>query len=357
MKKLFTILFSFMFVLVCLTGCTPKSNDLKSIDTVQNVILLIGDGMGDSHIENAKQYFDIDKFDFEDDFKGRVKTECLDGITDSAAAATALATGNKAHKKEVGMSDGTKFENIMEMAAKSGKKTGVITTDKLYGATPACFSSHSSDRNNKEEIIDGQLEDGLDLMIGLSSSTYKARKDEFIEKGYVYSTDYKDIENLTEEQKYLGLFSNMRSKYNEDEKQSHLEEIISSSLEFLDNENGFFLMIENAYIDKCSHDNDYYGMVCEVREFADMINEVYKFASGRKDTLVMITADHETGGLQTAKFKEELTDQLFSKTSHTGVNVNFYANLKLNDTNIIDNTDIFKYFKLVLENKKNALQM
>ena len=113
-------------------------------------------------------------------------------------------------------------------------------------------------------------------------------------------------------------------------------------------------MIENAYIDKCSHDNDYYGAVCEVREFADMINTVYSFVGDRDDTLIMVTADHETGGLRTGNTKEELNKKMFSTTGHTGVDVNFYANKKLNLSQKIDNTDIFKYSKMIVDNKKQA---
>ena len=331
-------------------GCstTPEPN----IDRVKNVILLIGDGMGDRHVENGKQYFGIDKFDFEDDYAGSVITTSLSGTTDSAAAATALATGNKAKNGEVGQSDGTTVKNIMEIARDNGKKTGIITTDSLYGATPACFSSHTSSRSKNQEIIDDQLTSGIDLMIGKSSSTYKARKDEFEANGYVYSTDYHEIENLKEGQKYIGLLGGLRSKYNSEiSDQADIEGMIGLALEFLDNENGFCLMIENAYIDKCSHGNDYYGMVCEVREFADMINEVYKFASGRDDTLIMVTADHETGGLRIAEPNEELSDELFSSTGHTGVNVNFYSNIKVSNENMIDNTDIFEFSKRAVENK------
>ena len=347
--KFLPILLSFLFIFVLFAGCGKQVNINEIDSSVKNVILFIGDGMGDAHIQNAKKYFDIDSFDFEKDYRGKVKTWSLSGTTDSAAAATALATGNKALNGEVGQAYHMFCKNIMEMSINEGKKTGIITTDELSGATPACFSSHTYSRKNTDDIIDDQIESDIDLLIGSSSSKYNENQFRFEEQGYIYSSNYNDIKSLQDNQKYIGVYDGLRSKYNENfENQTDIEAIIKYSLDFLDNENGFCLMIENAYIDKCSHSNDFYGMACEVREFADMINEAYKFITNRNDTLIMITADHETGGLKIAQNKEDLNNKLFSKTGHTGTNVNFYSNIVLTDSKVIENTDIFRFSKKVI---------
>lgn len=347
--KVFAILFSFLFICFAFSGCIIKKIDIYDAEGVKNVILFIGDGMGDAHIQNAKKYFDVDSFDFEKDYRGKVKTFSLSGTTDSAAAATALATGNKALNGEVGQAYHLFCDNIMEMSIKEGKKTGIITTDTLSGATPACFSSHTYSRKNSGDIINDQMESGIDLLIGATSGEYAANQARFEENGYVYSTNYNDIKTLQDGQKYVGVYDSLRSKYNENfESVADIEAIIRYSLEFLDNENGFCLMIENAYIDKCSHGNDFYGMACEVREFADMIAEAYSFITGRSDTLIMVTADHETGGLKIAQNKDQLSNKLFKKTGHTGTNVNFYSNILMTDAKVIDNTDIFRISKKVI---------
>lgn len=343
------LIFCFGFV-----GCKKTASNN---DDIKNVIILIGDGMGKNHVTNSQRYFDKE-YPFTKDYATSVHTRSLDSsITDSAAAATALATGVKVNNGEVGYHDGQAITNIMEIAKQKGKKTGIITTDELCGATPACYSAHANNRSNSSKIVADQVQSGIDLFVGQNlSGVYELENGggQFTDAGYTLIDDATDFTNLDKAKKYLGNFENMRSKYNEElTAQADIEEIIKNALEFLDGEKGFCLMIENAFIDKCSHSNDFVGAMSEVYEFSDMIDEVYKFCEGRKDTAVLITADHETGGLSATTNRAKMNNSLFSTGGHTGADVNLYLKyVAFDKKKVIDNTQIFLLCKSLVENDK-----
>lgn len=326
---------------------------------VKNVIIIIGDGMGFNHIESAKLQYDIEEFAFEKNYLLPVCTNSTSGTTDSAAAATAMATGKKVGNNKVAMYANQNLKSIMEIAHENGKKTGVVTTDNLFGATPAGFSSHSRDRHYTEEIVRNQAEVGVDLLVGQRPDADKdlystTCKQDFIDNGYAFANSVEELTQNPKDQKVVANIDGMRSKYNEtlDYEKANFEDIISYTLDYLDNDNGFCLMIEHAHVDKCSHSNDLYGAMCEVRALADTVEQVYAFCEGRNDTAVLITADHETGGLQRANSKDELTNERYTSTHHTSADVPLYVT-NVTVTNIgdrLDNTYIFVICKEIMEN-------
>lgn len=326
---------------------------------VKNVIIIIGDGMGFNHIESTKLQYDIENFAFEPNFLTPVATRSKShAVTDSAAAATAMATGSKTNNHNVSMLAGQPLKTIMEIAKENGKKTGVVTTDNLFGATPASFSGHSRDRHYTEEIVRSQAVGAVDLLVGqrpdadedLYSTTCKQ---DFIDNGYSFANTVDELTQNPKDQKVIANLDGMRSKYNDtlDYEKANFQDIISYTLDYLDNDNGFCLMIEHAHIDKCSHSNDLYGAMCEVRALADTVEQVYAFCQDRNDTAVLVTADHETGGLQLANSKEELSNDRYTTTNHTATDVPLYVT-NVTVTNFgdkLDNTFIFVICKMIVE--------
>ena len=264
------------------TVCSPITEQAKS------VIYLIGDGMGSVHtqlFENMTPSGDVTYYDGEEIFygeylpyQGAIHTDCLSGLTDSAAAATALACGFKTIKGCVGMdSKGNPLQSLTELAAQLGKATAVMSTDKLVGATPAGFSAHAPDRDNADRISQTQLK----LM-----QTYGTKLD----CGLDGSKGYQDR------------ITDMLSQLEADE-------------------DGFFIMYEEGHIDKHSHNHDLQSTFdCMVR-FNQAIGICMEYAFYNPDTLVLITADHETGGLT----PDDTGHYAYTAEAHTNADVPLYA--------------------------------
>ena len=201
----------------------------------------------------------------------------MSGVTDSAAAATALSTGNKTTNSRVGRdADGNDLQSLTELAISKGMATAVMSTDQMIGATPAGFSAHADDRDDSKSILAGQTklmtESGTKIVCGLHATKE-------------YQTD------------------------------------ISQTLEELDqNENGFFLMYEEGHIDKFSHSNSIEDTFACVIRFNQAIGLFMEYAFYHPDTFVLITADHETGGLMVKDGALKYTTE-----SHTGTDVPVYA--------------------------------
>jgi len=348
MRKIFSLFALIICLSFSLFACSPTNIDVVYPDTIKNVIVVIGDGMGFNHIANAKTYFDDSVFAFDDYFTCPVTTHSLNSkVTDSAAAASALATGNKVYNRNISKFNGKNLKNLMEIAIENNKKTGIITSDNLYGATPACYSSHANHRNDRDDIISGQANSKIDVLIGAmdSEDTYAKYQTQFQVNNYKYVTSEEELLNTPSNQKIIANLNGLRSPYNTSiTGQGAFNNIVQYILNYLDNENGFCLMIENAYIDKCSHSNDLYGALCEVKLLSDIVNTILNFCSNRNDTALIVTADHETGGLRYTSDKNKINNSLYAKSGHTSANVPLYLKgcSVSGYKKTIDNTDIFK---------------
>ena len=355
-KKLFLLLASIMtFVSVSCSGSH------KTIEReFDNIIVVIGDGMGMNHILNAIDYFDLETPVFIEDQCGYIKTNSLDGTTDSAAGGTALATGKKVHNSNVAMLDGEDLEQITTIANSVGMKTGVITTDVLNGATPAAFSGHSESRDLGREILESQSTSGIHLFMGMLEPTYPAYDNLFIDNGYTFlnararkaSSQLAEVKNS---KKLLAMIEDVTSEYIDDyaaQFSYQLDDMVKFGVEFLENEKGFFLMVEGAYIDKNSHGNGYHGAMCEVRSLIDTIEFLYEYAADGR-TAIFITADHETGGLQRYVGQTNDLDSLFTTTGHTSIDVplfvkNYTLDLSDYQGTYPENTIIFETCKSII---------
>ena len=307
--------------------------------------------MGENHIENALTYFDLDIPNFFQGRRGSIATRSADNlITDSAAGATALATGHKVNNGEVAYHNGENLTSISELALAAGKKVGVVTTDSLSGATPAGFSSHAKNRGDVEDIATGQATSGIHLFIGeTGSGAYENYAPLFTENGYEFATTPEEMTALSNSQKLVATVPNPRSQYLAGYEQSYqLKDMITFALDFLENENGYFLMIEGAYIDKFSHNNDLIPALCETRSLIDCMSFLYETVSD--DTALILTADHETGGLRKATTKEEIANNLYLFDGRTAANVPlFIKNFTYTYNGTPQNTEIFNICKNLLK--------
>ena len=281
-------------------GCTPEGGqDTPDYSGIKNVIIFIGDGMGFQHVRAGNVYLGR-QLSFEK-FPDATKSDTVnaDGlITDSAAGATALATGYRTYNGYLGKNtDGDDVKTILDYAKDKGKSVGVVTSDVLSGATPSGFSAHSNSRNDAYTIIKSQVTSGVDFFAGKFSEDYEKNAYRFKNEGYGV---YDSLEGVDYTKKAV-IMGNVQPKAGSDADGNPymlLDDMTELALDYLSqDEDGFALMVEGAYIDKCSHSNDTAGMIDNVVAFDKAVAEAVKWANGRTDTVIIVTADHETGGL------------------------------------------------------------
>lgn len=324
----------------------------KSTDRLQNVILMIGDGMSTPQIYAAMLASEFPTAFERFPVCGLVKTNSQSHkITDSAAGGTAIATGHKTNNGMIGMNaDSISVPSMLELLSEKGMKTGLVATSYITHATPASFVAKNINRNNYEEIaLDIASSDKVDLLIGGGRKHFTDRKDgrnlidEMTNSGWnYYDTLYNDIEHKEK----LIILANDKHLPAYKERSTFLPDATSLALENLKNENGFFLMVEGSQIDFAGHDKDSTYLVDEMLDFNNTINNVLEFAEKNPNTLVIVTADHETGGLTIIDPNETYSrnEFKFSTGSHTPLLVPIFAigPGSQNFTGIMDNTDIIK---------------
>ncbi|PLV58745.1 alkaline phosphatase [Thermotoga sp. KOL6] len=287
-----------------------------SFSQVKNVIYFIGDGMGLAHAYLTSMIEGRPLSFMKTPYVGLVKTHSANSwVTDSAAAGTALASGFKTNNGMINiLPDGTIVPTIFEVAKAYGVKTGIIVTCRVTHATPAAFYAHVKSRGEENEIAKQLIEsETIDVVMGggwanfLPKSLGGKRNDELDlieiarEKGYAYVTTKSDLMQLpADAEKVLALFapSHLAPASERSGDQPMLYEMVEKALEILSKDNEpFFLMVEGSQIDWEAHGNDVYGVWKEVLEFDKAVQVALDFALRRGDTLVVVTADHETGGL------------------------------------------------------------
>ena len=308
---------------------------------IKNVIFLIGDGMGFNHLEKTKAERDITLVMDSFEIKGSSQTASLsDAITDSAAGGTALATGTRTGNGMIGVyyddpnAEKSYPKNLTEICMDLGMLTGVITTDATNGATPSSFSAHSSNRGNSEDISNDQLSSGIDLIWGKSVSEVTESKAE--ENGYQYISTYDEMMALEEGSKSFGQFTSSLWKTKQaNSRTPNLEQMAVKAVDILDDtDEGFFLMIEGAHIDKHSHNNYSDEMTEALEEFDNTIEAMLEYAENDGETLIIVTADHETGGITL-----EDGEYIFTRTGHSAADVPL---LVYGSDEIIKNGEVIK---------------
>ena len=337
--------------------------EIENVEHIKNVILLIGDGMGPNQIK-AGELFLGEKLCFQN-FPYSVKVETRSNnaeVTDSAAAATAMATGTRTNNGYVALApDESELTTIVDVANSLGKRTGVLATEPLSGATPMGFSGHSISRNNTGELLrSAAANSNVNLFASYTMSA--GYLEPFIENGYTQKMKADEISDATEE-KIIGSYNILATATPMSERGQTLafDRLVTESLDYLSqDEDGFFLMAEGSHIDHGGHDNNFDYMLSELVAFNDAVKAAVDWASKRDDTVVIVTADHETGGLaleRSANTENLMDSYWWTTTGHTatdvfcfinGADVDF-AEYSFQSEERIKNTDIFQIIKKMLE--------
>jgi alkaline phosphatase len=363
-KAQFFILPILILLLVSNSTCQEKNHAIKTLDNdlsngknPKNIILMIGDGMGTSQIYAGyiakKGNLNMQKFPI----TGFSITYSADDlITDSAASGTAMATGSKTNNGMVSVDpENDRLENIVEIVEKDGKSTGLVATSTITHATPACFIAHVESRNDYERIAWQFLETDIDVFIGGGAVHFIERLDQrdltidLAEKGYELCYSMEALETATSD-KIAGLVYEASPPSMLQGRGNMLSKSTQKAIEVLSrNENGFFLMVESSQIDWGNHQNNIAYQTLEVNDFDNVIGEVLEYAREDGETLVIVTADHETGGLgiNGGNLKKGDLDPGYTTMGHTGVMVPVLAYGPKSElfSGIYDNTEIF--FKMM----------
>lgn len=363
MKKSF-ISIALLSLVLAITGC---NNEPK----VKNVIYLIGDGMGFGAVTTLLLTEDEPTGFEEAPVIGLSETCSANNyVTDSAAGGTALATGTRTNNGYVGADpDGNQLTSVLRKAQTYGMKTGIVVNTTLTEATPAAFYAGVTSRKMVFDIAKQFTESEVDVAIGGGLDHFIARPDSLdltatlIENGYDVYLNWETVLN-TESDKFVGILplydlhrreenngtasaaegqevclAAQMAAINEDINATHLSEptvyLEKATVKALDvlsrnNKNGFFLMIESAIIDGYGHNNDGEGMIVEMQEFGRTLRAMIDYVNNHPETLLVVTADHETGGTGVyynghTPANEGPLRLKFSTSGHTGTVVPVFA--------------------------------
>lgn len=288
---------------------------------VKNVIYLIADGMNDGVLTASRYYNDVqdgilgnDTLAMDSIRTGFVKTGWANGpITDSAAAGTALSTGNKIKSGVIGYTtSNTPIATILEAAELEGLSTGIIATSEIMHATPAAFSSHATSRHDYNALMKQQIYNDMEVVLGGGNAFFQEdgagkREDgrnlvsEIEQLGYDYITSKDELLNYDGD-KLWGMFAKTDLAYDFDRQaldieQPTLVEMTEKAVKVLEkNEDGFFLMVEGSKIDWAAHANDPAGAISDILAFDEVVDYAVEYAKEHKDTLVVVTTDHGNSG-------------------------------------------------------------
>ncbi|NWJ53101.1 MAG: alkaline phosphatase [Bacteroidetes bacterium] len=331
----------------------PTYAYLKKPMRVKNVILLIGDGMGLAHLYagytanmGALSIFNMLNIGFS-------KTSSADSyVTDSGAGGSAFAIGEKTNNRSIGVDAlGITHENIPELLSRRAIKSAIISVGDITDATPAVFYAHQSERDWAEKIADDFMHSPVDILMGGNPKVFTSRKDgrnlldELKKKKFQIIMDFNDINKLNKGKAIVLDDKATCSKI--DGRSDFLPKSVSKSCELLTNApKGFFMMAEGAQIDYGGHRNDMQYVIREMLDFDLAVSEALKFADKNNETLVIVTADHETGGitLLDGNYSKGMIDGQFSTNDHTGIMVPVFAYGPHSEDfrGVYENTEIFK---------------
>ena len=316
---------------------TPYKPSYKTdglTNKAKNVILLIGDGMGLAQIQaglsanfGQSNMINIKHIGFS-------RTEASNSdFTDSAAGATAMATGSKTNNRYISVdSNGRPLKAIPELLASYGIVSGIISNGDVTDATPAAFYAHQNERSMTQEIAADLLNSHVNILVGSKRKSFFDNKnsrlmEQLAGKGYAYQKDLQSFiaSNTT---KQLVLLDDSVTRRKLDGRGEMLKASFLKTIELLSkNKKGFFIMAEGAQIDHGGHANDLPFAVTEQHDFDRLVGEALRFADQDGETLVIVTADHETGGLSLldASYKKGTVRGNFSTDDHTNIMVPVFA--------------------------------
>ena len=356
-RFVFLVSLSFLFIV---TSCsTPVSDTMhaeNTTKTAKNIIFMIGDGMSYAQIEGTENAIGKQLEMRKLPVSGTITTHSADKrITDSGAGGTALATGFKTNNGMISMkADSTAVPSILELFAEDGKQTAIVVSCGITHATPASFVAKDINRNNYEAIAKDFAEsEKLNYFIGGARKHFVKREDnrnlleEMTARGWQFFDVLEDAQFNASTN--VALFMADEHPVSViDGRSDFLAKGTAKLLETMSRqaENGFFMMVEGSQIDWAGHANDSAYLVAEMIDFDNAAKAAVDFAKKDGETLVVITADHETGGLTIINGNENDYSSVrfnFSTGNHTSVTVPVFAfgPGSENFTGVYDNTEIF----------------
>ena len=327
--------FVLLIMLACVFPCANAGKNSRN-KRPKNVIYIIGDGMGTSHVYSSivvqkgrSQFLRFPYTGFSRTYSANNYT------TDSGAGGTALMTMHKVDNRHIGMSsDGKAYCSMLERATKKNKQVGFVVTSSVLDATPASTYAHVTDRHMFDTISMQMAKAPFTVMIGGDRNHFmtenrndgKSPLDTLADRGYslAFSLDAMDAVKkgplcalVTDDNPASAEFRN-----------DMLCRGVKKAIDILKkSKNGFFLVIEGSQIDWACHDNDFKHLKAEMIDFENMLEIVLNWAAKDKNTLVVVTADHETGGLSlpNGDLDRGKNEYNFSTSNHTGVMVPVFA--------------------------------
>jgi alkaline phosphatase len=371
MYRSLIILIAVMGILSCksVKKENPGSINSNGQKKAKNIILLIGDGMGMGQI-SAGTYVNNNRSALERfPVTGLHKPTCYDSlITDSAAGATAFACGQKTYYNAIGVDKDTMpLKTILEEAEEKGLLTGLVATSTIVHATPASFIAHNKYRRNYEEIAEDFLKTDIEYFVGGGKKYFDRREkddrnllDELREKGYFigdYLLDFTDFKKKISDKERVAYLSSDKDPLPVSQGRDYLIDATITGIDFLDTraDEGFFMMIESSQIDWGGHANNEEYIISEFIEFSELLDKVLDWAARDGETLVIVTADHETGGftIQPGSTFNELKTAFTSK-KHSGdfIPVFAYGPSSLLFSGIYENFQIYHKMRAAFQWEK-----
>lgn len=323
--------------------------------TPKNVIVIIGDGMGPNDLVLAEKHAtglnDYGLVVNQIPYHGLATTHSAsDAVTDSAASATALSTGVKTNNGTIGKDpNGADLKTMAETAREAGKKVGIVTDDLMTGATPTAFTVHNTSRNNTAELVNAMVQFTPDVLMGKDyMNTYGPLDDTsrtVFSDTYLVAKDFDKFQKVLDtdpnsEKPFMGFLNGYSSVAS-----YQLAQAAQIAFKRLQNDNGFFLMIESCGTDKYGANNKMDGKLSSVVTLDRAVAAALLFMQDNPDTLLIVTSDHETGGVQIPAEGAAL-DSAFTTKEHTDTPVRVFAlgaGAEYFHNKTVDNTDIAKF--------------
>ena len=377
--KIYSTIALSALVLGSIFSCTEtqKTENQESTDQVSsaqneqplNVILMIGDGMGIAQVSTAFYFNDtISNFEQFNSIGFTKTSSSSHTITDSAAGATAMATGQQTYNRAIGVDkDSVSVPTILEELDAKGYQTGLISLTSITHATPASFYAHVKDRDQHEDIAMDLTKGKVDFFAGGGWEYFTQREDgknlitQLEESGYQIDTLGLNPYNAEKKNGYLLAKTSMPSVI--DGRDSYLQDATTMALNYFDSkEDPFFLMVEGSFIDWGGHEKNDQMMIQETIDFDKTIGVVMDYMKKNTNTLLVVTADHETGGAavgkyydvdpKTAKKTEDPTkvQVYFITDQHTGELIPIFAKGKGEELfgGIYQNTQVYSKLRQAL---------
>lgn len=388
----------YALVLVALSLSTVFS--VNAGERPKNIIMIVGDGMGPAFTSGYRYFADnkntreVETTVFDRLLVGMASTyPSVDTgyVTDSASGATAMATGIKTYNEAIGVDVNKQpHQTVLEFAKSLGMQTGLAVTLQINHATPAAYVSHNENRDNYDEIADSYFDDKLsgqfkvDVMLG-GGWKYFIRDDrnlvsEFKQAGYQYVDDLEQLGSVEKGKPLLGLFADKGLPWALDSKDKRrLGDLVQAAVRQLENDKGYFLLVEASQIDWAGHANDVASAMAEMHDLALTLEWLENYVDSHSDTLMVLTADHSTGGLSLGRDKnpgyhwdphwltqlnaspETIARQLVGLTkpaekaaSLLGFNLNQMEVTQLNELQGSDNKDFYIALKNLLDTRSNS---